>query len=136
MADAALRQAANINLQRIGLAADAAQQFASQDGRHAGRQTAVRRDRHACGLRLHLVLKLLLDDGVVAAEIGEVTPVGSPPSPIPSCKSTARGEHAIVAAHDFSMAGAIGGIELHAARPCRPRLADSRATLPLQALQR
>ena len=67
-----LRQPAYINLQCVSLAADASQQLAAQNRRHAGRQPAIWRDRHPCGCCLVFQREFLLHHSVVAAQVGEV----------------------------------------------------------------
>ena len=66
-------QSADIDLQRLGLAADAAHKFAGKNRSHARRESAIGCKGDAGLLGLLRKVERLADDDVVSAQIGEVT---------------------------------------------------------------
>ena len=67
-----LRKTAYINAQRVGVASQTANEFAAQNGRHARRDPAIRRQGHATLFGSLRQRQLLTHHRVVAAQIGEM----------------------------------------------------------------
>ena len=105
-------KAAHVEFEGIGAATEAADEFSTENGRHAGRKTAVGSESDIALFGLAGEGKFLTDNGVVSAEIGEMA-AGFDGSFRQTEVQTIRdgGESRIVAAHKFGNGFFAAGVE-------------------------